>query len=301
MKIIKISSYIVLGIAIATFIIKLYIDYTSVDTEGPIITMDEAYIKVSTKDADSILIDGITAFDETDGDVTNSILIEYKSDIINGNQREVSIVAFDSNMHVSKVVRTIEYIDYTKPEFELNTELRFPLNTSVSQIMKSISATDVIDGDITSRIQEYGTNSESFNSAEAGRNEITYSVTNSVGDIEKIDVIVEIYDSTEVQSLFDFELKQWIVYINQGDPFDPYDMIKWIKDDEYLYLADDDGKWIAEDTEETLVLEFDLSKMEIVGSVNTQEPGCYSMQYKITDIYDIESTATLIVRVREWE
>ena len=65
-------SFIILIISVLIFSIYNYRRAKDIDTEGPEIYVDKKLLKVSINDDESILLQGVTAFDAKDGNVTDS-------------------------------------------------------------------------------------------------------------------------------------------------------------------------------------------------------------------------------------
>ena len=65
------------------------------DQTIPKISMDQDEIQVSVKDPEKVWKKGITAYDEKDGDITDSLVIESVSTFLEKGRRLVSYAAFD--------------------------------------------------------------------------------------------------------------------------------------------------------------------------------------------------------------
>lgn len=92
---------------------------------GPVIFYPEGVLEISVQDGEEALLQGVTAKDDKDGDVTGSILVEKLSGFDGENRREVTYAAFDSDGNVAKATREIVYTDYTPIRFQLNHSLRY--------------------------------------------------------------------------------------------------------------------------------------------------------------------------------
>ena len=64
------------------------------DQTIPKISMDQDEIQVSVKDPEKVWKKGITAYDEKDGDITDSLVIESVSTFLEKGRRLVSYAAF---------------------------------------------------------------------------------------------------------------------------------------------------------------------------------------------------------------
>lgn len=85
---------------------------------------------------------------------------------------------WDSDAHVAHRTRTVRYTDYAPPKFALSRELRYSVGTAV-QIRDRLTATDLIDGDVSERIK---VTSSGLSAYAEGTYPVTFEVTNSLGD-----------------------------------------------------------------------------------------------------------------------
>lgn len=193
------------------------------DSSGPVFSCDQTNLEVSIHDGDDVLLQGITAQDKKDGDVTGSILVEKLSSFYGENKRLVTYAAFDSDNHITEMEREITYTDYTKPKFALNGSLRFKAGETIN-IDQIVTAQDCLDGDLSRNVKILmdGT----INNRITGFYDIEYQVTNSAGDSVSLPVRIEVYqsDSNEVE----MNLKQYLVYY-EGEDIDYKDYLKSIK------------------------------------------------------------------------
>ena len=187
------------------------------DTRAPEIQMDGNVLEVSVNAGEKALLEGIKAVDGKDGDVTDRVIVEKVSRLAEDNTATVTYVAFDLSGNVAKATRTVKYTDYTPPVFGLTNGLVFAGNTS-PDVLKFVTATDVVDGDIGSRVK--GTLvSETTSLSYAGMHEIEFRVTNSMGDTQYITLPVEIYEAGKYNA--HVELSEYLVYIKKGQEFVP--------------------------------------------------------------------------------
>lgn len=210
------------------------------------------------------MLSGVTATDEVDGDVTDSIVIE-KFVMTDSEQgvAEVSFAAFDSSGNVAKFQRQIQYTDYHAPRFRLNAPLIFAQNSNVD-VLRRITAEDVFDGDITSRIRATSLSENPF--TVAGIHEVEFRITNSRGDKSVLVLPVEIRNYTV--SYADVKLSEYLVYLQSGDSFNPRD-----------YLVSFTLNQDTTDLSRTMPSGY---KLETSGTVNTGVPGVYPISYTVT-------------------
>lgn len=204
-------------IGIVVLITVLFVAYRvneirKTDSSGPVFSCDEAELKVSIKDEEEVLLQGITASDRKDGDVTDSILVEKLSNFYGDGKRIVTYAAFDSDNHITEMEREITYTDYIRPRFELNGSLRFRAGETVN-VDQIIKASDCLDGDISNKVKILL--DDVINNRVTGFYKIQYEVSNSAGDTVTLPVEVEIYEaaSNEVE----LNLDKYLVYYDGTD------------------------------------------------------------------------------------
>ena len=160
------------------------------DQTIPKISMDQDEIQVSVKDPEKVWKKGITAYDEKDGDITDSLVIESVSTFLEKGRRLVSYAAFDRDGHVAKASRQLIYTDYHSPKISCAKPFSFPVGTQ--DILDNVYATDCIDGDISNKVEITGDSVFFLNIA--GEYEIWLQVTNSCGDMVTVPVTLEMVD-----------------------------------------------------------------------------------------------------------
>lgn len=193
------------------------------DSSGPVISLDQSEIQVSIHDGDEVLLQGITAEDKKDGDVTDSLIVEKISGFYDDGKRTVTYAAFDSDNHISKVQRELTYTDYVSPRFSMSGSTRFRAGSTIN-IDTIISAEDCLDGDLSNKVKIHM--DTTINNRVTGLYPVEYSVTNSAGETVTLPLNIEIYESqsNEVQ----LNLKTYLVYYT-GETIDYTDYLKSVQ------------------------------------------------------------------------
>lgn len=234
------------------------------DTTPPKIEMDESSVlEVSVQEPKSALLQGVTAQDKRDGDVTDSLVVESIQLLGDDGTVRVGYAAFDQAGNVTKATREVRYTDYQGPRFHLIEPLIFNYNANFD-IMSNIGATDVLDGDIQHRIRATMLTEEAV--YEEGDHFVHFKVTNSLGDTAELVVPVEVYSSTQHNAAL--TLNQYLVYIPVGGVFDPEAYL-----DTFTVLNRD------------VSLENGVPKgysLKTTGTVQTQTSGIYPVEYVMT-------------------
>lgn len=265
------------------------------DKYGPIIDIDDEELKVSISSSETELLQGVTASDSRDGDVTDSLVIESISKFLNNNKKIVTYAAFDSNNHVGKATREVSYTDYVSPKFSCKEPFRFPLNTV--NFISSITATDCIDGDITEKIKI--SPGYSVVTDVPGDYELQIQVANSSGDVEYLPLTVEIYDPTEQVMVPNIQLKKYIIYTSIGKKINAQKYIDKVKIGSGEYeLSNGVGSYSSENPTAGGTLSYDYIKID-TSSVDYEKAGTYEITYKMSIDGEREGKARLFLVVRD--
>lgn len=296
MKRIRILSMVVFVITVAMFCLYKLNHWRNQDYAAPVIKMNEESITVSASAKEEQLLAGIAATDRKDGDVTDSLIVESMSNFIEKGRRNITVAAFDSDNHVTKIMREVVYNDYVSPTFTLSHGLRFPKNTNT--IIEGLGAVDVLDGNLTSNIK---ISSEYYVTVdEEGEYPMVFSVVNSAGDVQELPVTVEIYDAAKESRRPQITLSEYIVYTNAGTPINPWDYVQSITWKGKTFVREEDGVLRdpdpAENQEWTSVKE---KEVDVLQDVDYAKPGVYEITYQIEIEENEPGTVRLIVVVRE--
>ncbi len=232
---------------------------------GPVIFYPEGVLEISVQDGEEALLQGVTAKDDKDGDVTGSILVEKLSGFDGENRREVTYAAFDSDGNVAKATREIVYTDYTPIRFQLNHSLRYRTGETIN-LSELVGASDSLDGDLSDKVKvklESGLSTRT-----SGVYRIQFSVTNSACDTRILDTELEVYDAAMNEAVVN--LTTYLIYYEDGKP------------DYYSYLDSvivggihynfQNGKNIATGTDGSTL---SRSSLQIRSNVDPSTPGVY--------------------------
>ena len=211
------------------------------DVTPPVITAAEEELQVSVNATDEELLAGISAMDDRDGDVTDTLVVESVANVTEENTVTVTYAAFDQAGNVSKTVRTAKYTDYKEPVFSLSKALVFQEDMA-SDILSYVSARDVVDGNIGNNVK--GTLvSDTRTLSYAGLHQVEFRVTNSLGDTARITLPVDVYPAGSYNATVG--LTNYLVYLKKGDDFIPESYLKSFTAGakEYTFL-DEEGNLI---------------------------------------------------------
>ena len=275
------ASIILLIISLFLFGANYYKTNVINDKTGPLFQMDNSVIKVSVKDDVKALLTGLTAIDATDGDVSNSIIVESISPFTGTGHRVVNYAAFDSDNHVTHVKRELAYTDYEAARFHLKKQLSFPMNAT--NLLEGISVEDCIDGDLTKSVKMMY--DEELDTTRVGEYSARLKVTNSAGGVSYLPVKVEIYDASVYFRLPQIKLKENLVYVDKGTDFDEQEYISAITvNGEDYSLTDEKGTYgayyLSPEVDEKSI---GIDRVEIDSNVDTDVSGYYEVVYSFED------------------
>ncbi len=251
MKILKITL-----IAVLILVTGLY-GYTTVSQslsgkgQGPVIESQQELLEVSIHDTQSVLLTGITAWDEQDGDLTGDVMISGISKFITPGTARVSYLVFDSDRNVGTLNRNIRYTDYTAPRMAVTAPLIYYRNESIA-LLDRISATDVIDGDVTELLRV----SPLTATSEPEVYTVDVQVTNSMGDTARLTLPVIQLEGIAIRP--EVRLTQYLTYIAAGSSFSARSYLQSV--------VTPGGSGLKED-------------VQITGEVDVNTPGTYLVYY----------------------
>ena len=258
----------------AVFLIYFIMTRGVGDHKAPEIRVPEAPLQISVHSEKQMLLIGVTAQDDHDGDVTAGLVVETISDLYDGNKATVTCAAFDAADNVSKATRTVEFTDYEPPRFTLSGPLIFPEGSS-NKVFNVIGAEDVLDGTIDDRVK--GTLVEGATALEkAGLYQVEFRVTNSLGDTAHLTLPVQIVEAKEDGRRL--ELTEYLIYLKAGESFQPRDYIREEED---------------EDADPAVPAE--PRQISVTSDVNTSRPGTYTVLYEDESDHPMKHTSMIVI------
>ena len=214
--------------ALAVFVGYRQYDAIKSDVGAPEISINDTQtLQISVQTPKAELLQGVTAVDRHDGDVSDTLVVESMHLMDADGLIEVGYAVADKSGNVAKATRMVQYTDYESPKFSLSAPLIYEVYEDFD-IMRSVFAQDVVDGDIQHRIRATALGEESIMSQ--GVHEVHFQVSNSLGDISEIILPVEVIETGTYAA--DLTLTDYLVYLPQGAIFRPEEYL-----DEFKYRA----------------------------------------------------------------
>lgn len=158
------------------------------DVIAPVITLVQGNNIARDKGAD-FADPGFSAVDECDGDLTSQVTVTGTVDGHTYGTYVLTYTVTDSSGNVGEVKRTVQIADLTKPVISLAGELKSYIQVGTAYTDPGFSASDNIDGDITSKVTVSG----GVDTSKMGINTITYSVSDAFGNTTTVTRKVYVY------------------------------------------------------------------------------------------------------------
>lgn len=215
------------------------------------------------------LLEGISASDNHDGDLTDEVIIQSVSQLVTANTATVTYLVFDASNNMGTLKRTLEYTDYARPHFGLKEALFYRPDDKII-ITDRVTCSDQTK-DYSGQIRIV---SHNVNSKREGEYEVSLQVMNDMGDY--VDVTLPVIVSEQYGRTQLIQLKQYLVYLKVGETeeFLPEKYISKVRND--------NGATVS------------ANEVSIKGSVDVEKPGTYYIDYTYS-----ENTVTLTVIVEE--
>lgn len=288
----KIRVTVCLFFVVSCVVFGIYMVKTKMveDHTPPVITCEDDTIELSVSAEPSELLKGITAKDDRDGDITDSVLISSMSHFIGKGKRTVTYIVFDKANQAATLNRTVIYTDYTSPKIRLTKPLRYNSDQAMNaNFMENLSAEDCLDGDISGQARMV--KGDSYYTAEPGEYPVTLQVSNSAGDVRSLPVSLVITDSkdhTEAAKCYPM-LSEYIVYTKVGQSVDAASYLTGlVRNGAELSFAEDAG-----------LLKAHAEDVSISSNVDYENPGVYTIAYSYTSEAGVTAVTKLYVVVEE--
>ena len=228
----------------------------NLNTDYPEITSADELLEISAQDPPEAIFRGLSAQDATDGDLTEQIMVASMSHFLEPGTVRVKYVVFDSHNNSATLTRQVHYTDYEPPVFSLEKAPVYRVGSSFD-LLDYIRVEDCIDGDISDHIRVI---SNMVNNFTVGNYPVVLEVSNSCGDTAQITLWVT-YESKESTAVVN--LHRYIVYVQQGETFEP---MQWL-----ATVTDRDANALNREN------------IEIQGNLDVNKPGCYQLTYSYSD------------------
>lgn len=230
---------------------------------APIFKIVDGVVQVSLRGKQPDLLAGVSASDQQDGDLTHAIKASGTVDVTKVGSYTISYFVEDSEGLSATALRTFE-VKNDAPVIHAPESIQLLVGGNFSPF-EQVSADDVQDGDLTSKLVYEG----SVTTAMPNASTVTYTVTDADGatTTKQVKVIVVAADATftGIEN----------VTIKVGEAFDK---MKGVSVEDPYTPTD--------------------KSFDVIGDVDTQEAGTYELSYSHKDKFDHVTTAKRTVTVQ---
>ena len=236
--------------------------------DAPVINCDSDTLEISVSADRQVLLEGVTATDAQDGDITSAIRISGISKFIDEATTNITYLVFDSDNNVGSLTRTIHYTDYVSPRLTITEPLVYNSSENII-LLDRLMVEDCIDGDITESIRV----STPVSSGQDPIYSVDIRITNSMDDTIQLTLPVVRYPNNAERP--EVALTSYLIYLQQGSSFSARDYVSYVRTPDSII-----GK----------------NEVRVSGNVDTSIPGTYTVRYSYT-YNGLEGIAILTVVV----
>ena len=263
MKTIKIGLIGLLILLIACQAIITFRSHGNSDN-APVITFDGDEKQIFCQYTKEELLEGVSAYDDEDGDLTEKILIGGFSDFTERGVSSLEYAVYDKDGNIATINRKVVFSNYVPPKIKLlapcvfkatNNDYDFP------SLPSYLEGWDIIDGNITKHML---INSTDIKFSEPGKYTAAVYLKNSFGDEVNIELPIHIIDPGISGYSIEFT-EEPLIYTNKGDAVKPEKYIKAIRNEYTNEIIPDN--------------EYELT---INSNVNTSKDGIYEIHFSAT-------------------
>lgn len=254
------TSLIILLILLVAFQVVINRRINEKSENVPVINSDNDEIQITCEYKEEDLLQGLSAYDVEEGDITDNILIGSFSDFTERGVSSLEYAVYDKDGNTATFNRKVVFKDYVPPRIKILEPFVFestdsPYNTPTLYI----EGWDKLDGDITKHLL---ITSADIDFSKPGKYFASVYLKNSFGDEVNMDLPIHILDPG--QKGYTIELKEPLIYVDKGDPVDPENYVDAIRN-EYTGEIVPDEEYI----------------LTINSGVDTSEDGIYEIQYSV--------------------
>ena len=259
-NLIYLSLFLVCVLAFGLF---LTVTKARTDAQPPTISFAEGPVEFSATAPRATYLQGVTAWDDRDGDVTASVVVADVKLLDPDGSIRITYAAFDAAGNVTKASREAKFTDYESPKFTSDQSLTFASGTNFD-LFKLIGAQDVLDGDISHRVRINSLDESTITAT--GIHNVELRVTNSLGETTRLVIPVEVYAAGTYTAKL--TLTEYMVYLPVGEVLD---------ENAYLdtFLAGNSSLSLADGLPENCTL-------DVINQVETDVPGVYTVEYRVS-------------------
>ena len=255
----------------SVFLLFVFLYQQGIDNQAPTIHFSDEVPECSVLDSREMFLKGVTARDDVDGDVTDSVVVESVQLVDGGGTVRVTYAAFDAAGNTTKAVRKAKFTDYKSPRFSLGRSMAFP-DSAGFNISSMFQAEDMLDGDITHRVRITSLDDASI--SDLGTHQVEVRVSNSLGDTVCLVIPVEVYTSGTYEATL--SLTDYLVYLPVGGELDAKSYLDTFTLGGSISLRDGLPEGYT---------------LKMNSNVQPDIPGVYTVEYRVTQTVSTDTYA----------
>lgn len=226
MKLIKIG-LIILLLLLVSYQVILNKNTQTNHGNVPLINSDVEEIQIPCQYEKEDLLQGLSAYDVEDGDITEKILIGGFSDFTERGVSSLEYAVYDKDGNIATFNRKVVFSDYTPPKISVSDPCVFkPTEDTYNIPSLNLVGWDKLDGDVTKYILITDTD---VDFSEPGKYTASVHLKNNFGDEVSMDLPIHVLDYG--QNGYTIELKEPLIYVDKGDAVNPEDYIAAIRNE----------------------------------------------------------------------
>lgn len=194
------------------------------DMEAPVITAESDYLQVEAGCEEAELLQGLTAHDNRDGDLTSDILIGTVGEFQEKGICTMEYLVFDKSNNLGRYERTVEFLNYESPKLSLKKPLVYKENEEII-LSDRLCAEDVLTGDISNKLRY---SASDLILTKSGTYELDVEVKNKYGDVVKEILPINIVPYSVEEELI--QLREYLIYVKKGSDVKPKSYITNVTD-----------------------------------------------------------------------
>ncbi|AHJ34595.1 immunoglobulin-like domain-containing protein [Lacticaseibacillus paracasei] len=232
---------------------------TPVDQAPTISFADALYLHLGQKSFN--LMDGVSAHDVEDGDLTNKVVYASNVDVNTEGTYQVTYQVTDSVGHKTSATRDVVVIN-DAPVIHVSGENQIEVNHAFDPL-QGVTADDYQDSDLTTGIKVAG----DVDTSNPGDYELAYTVTDKNGTVTTLKRTVTVFATAST-----LDVSKVPTELKVGDQFNPNANVTAVSPYGDVILAVD-------------------------GSVDTSKPGSYELTYTATDKFGQKTVKKVTINV----
>ena len=262
MKLIKISLIVLLVLLIAYQAVITIRTFRN-DDNAPVIRSNVNEIQISCQYTKEDLLQGLSAYDKEDGDITEKILIGAFSDFTERGVSSLEYAVYDKDDNIAVFSRKVVFSDYTSPRIKVLAPLVFKATNNsynIPSLSQYLEGWDQFDGNITKHML---LNSTDLDFSEPGRYTLSVYLKNRFGDEVNMDLPIHILEPGK-QNGYTIDITEPLIYVGMGDAFDSEEYIVSVRNE---YTGE--------------VIPAEGYELTINSDVDTSKDGIYEIQFSV--------------------